>query len=215
MSLIVPSGSDRLCVASVQARRSGGVLPANVTGITFGGTQAFTFIRRDSHNFTYAAQTELWYLVAPTVSTANVVVTFSNAITDRVQAVTVTCLAGVGQSNQPDAHNGSDGTGTTLSTVLTTVADGAWVVDSAFGGDFSGLTVGSGQTVRTNRVIGNLTNHGVGVSTVDGKATAGAETMDWTQSSSDWTYSVASFSASGCSGHAPKGSLMLMGVGGC
>lgn len=42
------------------------------------------------------------------------------------------------------------------------------------------MTVGLGQTTRVNRLTTGTTD-AVGVSTVNDKAVAGSETMDWTQ----------------------------------
>lgn len=186
----VSAGSNRILVLSAQSRRSSSISPASITGCTFNGSENFTFVRRDekvpgSSNL----KTELWYLVAPTETTANVVCSYANNQSDLTRTFSVSYLTGVSQSAPIDASAGSNGTSTTLSTVVTTVAQGAWIIDSAYGRHDAGLTVGSGQTTRTDRLI---ILDGLGVSTVNGKATPGAETMDWTQGSDDWSYSAMS-----------------------
>ena len=70
--------------------------------------------------------------------------------------------------------------GTTLSTAITTVANHALITDCAIGQANGGLTIRAGQTTRVDRLTTGSVD-GVGVSTVNDKAVAGSETMDWTQ----------------------------------
>jgi uncharacterized protein YjdB len=57
-------------------------------------------------------------------------------------------------------------------------------------GQANTMTVGAGQTTRVNRLTTG-TADSVGVSTVNDKAVAGAETMDWTQvAAQNWVSSA-------------------------
>ena len=88
-----------------------------------------------------------------------------------------------------EAHAGNGGTGTTLSTAITTVATHALITDCAMA-QSDPLTVGAGQTSRVNRTTTGTVD-AVGVSTVNDKTPAGAETMDWTQvAAQNWAISA-------------------------
>lgn len=190
-SVTVSAGTDRLLVCCVHDRDSNASRAVN--SVVFNTSEAFTKIRHDARGSGPFWRTEIWYLVNPSVTTANVLVTWA-AGCDGGQAFSVIYLTGVDGSNPVDAHNGANGSGTTLSVNITTVAADAWIVDSAIGQDDAGLTVGSGQTARVDRNIGvGVTEEGVGVSTVNGKASPGSETMDWTQTSANWCITAASF----------------------
>jgi hypothetical protein len=164
-----------------------------VSSITYNGV-SLTKIRDDRYyngSGTYF-QTEQWYLPLPASGAHSVVITWAGTPVD-FGVGTATTFSGVDLAAPVDAQNGGSGNGTTLSAIVTTVTANAWLADCAIGADTAGLTVGGGQTMRTDRVVGvtEATNDGVGISTVNGKASPGAETMDWTQaSSSDWVMSA-------------------------
>ena len=198
----VSAGTDRVMLVCSQTRHTSAAKA--ITGITFNGTEAFTGIRADTRtdSFSNGYRTELWYLVAPTVTTANLVVTYS-ASNARGTVVSATQLTGASQTSPVDSSAGSNGTGATASAVITTVADNAAIIDCVHGKHAAGLTVGAGQTMRSDRIVGGGWDDGVGVSTVVGKTPAGAETMDWTQSADDWVISTASITPSGGSDPPP------------
>jgi hypothetical protein len=164
-----------------------------VSSITYNGV-SLTKIRDDRYyngSGTYF-QTEQWYLPLPASGAHSVVITWAGTPVD-FGVGTATTFSGVDLAAPVDAQNGGSGNGTTLSAIVTTVTANAWLADCAIGSNNAGLTVGGGQTMRTDRVVGvtEATNDGVGISTVNGKASPGAETMDWTQaSSSDWVMSA-------------------------
>jgi hypothetical protein len=191
-TVTVPSGTDRVMLACAATEGNTGV---PVTGVTFNTTETFTKIRHDQRNAGGGVEiiTNLWYLVNPTVTTADAVTTFSTAQNDRAIGISYAIFNGVSQSSPIDAQAGGTGSSGTLSAVLTTVAANAWIADCAAGDN--DLTVGAGQTMRVDRAI--LVQLFVGVSTVDGKATPGSETMDWTQTTEDWATSAVSFAPSG------------------
>lgn len=203
-SQVVSAGSDRALVVCSQTRHS--ATPGkSITGVTFNTTEAFTYVRADARAGANSAgfTTELWYLVAPTVTTANVVVTYSAANADAI-GVSSTLLTGVSQTSPIDSHAGSSGASTAPAAIITTVADNAAIVDCAIGRTNGGLTVGAGQTVRTDRLIGSSVVDGAGVSTVIPKTPAGAETMNWTQGTAeDWAISAVSLTPSGGSDPPP------------
>lgn len=210
-SVVVPSGTDRIMVVCIQTKDVSADTPSS--GVTFNTSEAMTHIHRDIRAATFLSA-DLWYLVNPTVTTANVVVTFPNGNNTHEMAFSAVLLTGVDQTTPIDAQNGSNGSSSTLSTIVTTVAANAWIVDCAHGLDCAGLTVGAGQTQRTNRILSSTATHtGAGVSTVDGKASPGAETMDWTQVGASWAISSASFMPSGGGAGTCKQTMLMMGVG--
>ena len=136
--------------------------------------------------------TELWYLVNPGVGTNTIVVTWKGALSN-YGVGSATSYFGVNQVTPIDAHAGRGGSGTTLSTVITTVANHALITDCALGEANGGLTMRAGQTTRVDRLTTGSAVDGVGVSTVNDKAVAGSETMDWTQAQAqNWVTSAVS-----------------------
>jgi len=135
--------------------------------------------------------TELWYLVNPGVGTNTIVVTWKGALSN-YGVGSAASYFGVNQVTPIDAQAGSYGRGTTLSTVITTVANHALITDCALGEANGGLTMRFGQTLRVDRLTTGTVD-GVGVSTVNDKAVAGSETMDWIQAEvGNWVISAVS-----------------------
>jgi hypothetical protein len=202
-SQVVSAGSDRALYECITYRQNGGT-NKTVSSVVFNSNESYTHIRTDTQlsgtNIWF--NTSLWRLVAPTVTTANVVTTFSGTVSRNI-GVSGSLLTGVSQSSPGDSNAGSGGVGTTASAIITTVADNAAIIGCFLGRGNAGLTVGSGETVRTDRIIGNDID-GVLVSTLIPKTPAGAHTVDATQSSAEeWVVSAASITPSGGSDPAP------------
>lgn len=188
--------NNRVLVVGTQARDDANQTDTAVTGVTYQGFP-LTSIRSDQVlNGAGDIRTSLWYLVNPGAGSGTVQITWSSALS-RVGVGSAISLCGVDQAAALDANNGSTATsGTTASTSITTVANNAWIIDNTAGRPGNTITVGANQTERVNR--GGLDGSSVqaitiGMSTVDGKAVAGAETMDWTKSDGHWAISSASF----------------------
>jgi hypothetical protein len=134
--------------------------------------------------------TELWYLANPGIGAYTITVTWAGALSG-YGVGSATSYFGVNQVTPIDAHAGSGGTSTTLTTALTTLAPHALITDCAIG-QANPMTVGAGQTTRVNRLTTGAADS-VGVSTVNDKAVAGSETMDWTQvAAQNWVLSAVS-----------------------
>jgi hypothetical protein len=170
--------NNRFLLVCAQSR---GTVQANVavSSVTAGGV-ALAKIRSDENatDGTLWIRTELWQLVAPAPGTQTVKITWAG-IPSTYGVGTAISFFGVGQSIPIDAQAGGTGNGSTLSAVVTTVADNAWIADCALSKQNAGLTVGANQAVRANRIV-SAAQDGVGSSTVNAKTPAGAETMDWT-----------------------------------
>ena len=136
--------------------------------------------------------TTMWELVAPPVGTPNIVITWPN-FPGRYGVGAAVSLSGVDQTSPNDSTpTGNTGTGVTLSTTVTTIADNAWIVDCALGRSDAGLTVGGGQTQREQRIVGAGSGiDGAGLSTFV-KTPAGVKAMTWTQATDNWTQSAVS-----------------------
>lgn len=142
----VGSGSSKLLVVGVAMRAPNG---ATVSSITFNGTN-LTFLRSDTD--TTRIRSELWYLVAPAETTANIVVTCS-AVSGRL-AATALQYTGVDQTTPFETNGGTAAASGTTSTVsVTTTSANAWLVDCGChrGADETRTPTESGQTERADQ----------------------------------------------------------------
>ncbi|THI85111.1 MAG: hypothetical protein CAF41_012810 [Nitrospira sp. CG24A] len=183
----VGNGANRLLAVCTQARdtAAGDVAVTTVTANGFPLTKARADLRTNGGS---SFRTELWYLASPGIGAYTITVTWAGALAS-YGVGSATSYFGVNQVTPIDAHAGSGGTGTTLSTAITTVADHALITDCAIA-QSDPLTIGTGQTSRVNRTTTGAVD-AVGVSTVNDKTPAGPETMDWTQfGSQNWVISA-------------------------
>src|SRR2546425_4783859 len=185
---LTTSGASRLLVVGVTIRTDAA---QTVTSVTYNGA-ALTFVRADAVGA--SVRSELWYRVAPATGSNNVVVTLSASAKAAAGAISFT---GVDQTTPVDAQNGATGTSVTPSVTVTTVTDGAWVVDAAaFRSTGVGVptgNAGAGQTQRWSQ----YTEGGGAPLNIRGKASTegprsppGGVVMDWALSASvDWAIS--------------------------
>jgi len=101
----------------------------SITSITYGG-QALTKIVRKAHSSIYLA-TELWYIGNPLSGSNEVVITYDYT-TNVERRHFALSLTGVDQTSPVDAYNSGEGNSATPSVTISTVADGAWLVDCQF-----------------------------------------------------------------------------------
>lgn len=138
---------------------------------------------------------KVYYLLNPTAGANNIVASYSSSRYNRVAGVS---YSGVKQSAQPDAFTTkNNGTGTTESASVTTVADNAWVLAAVSMGDGGTPSAGSGTTMRVNDGAGDSNawfDSGSAVSP------AGSKTLNFVSSASNrWAeviLSIAPFSSS-------------------
>lgn len=146
----VVSGSNTLLLVLVEWYNSTSV---TISGVTYAGT-SMTQLRTDTVTVTGSTTltTAIYYLVAPTSGTNNIVASFSSLVSAQLAGLSLT---GVDQSSPIDAHNGTTGSTSSLSISVTSVADNAW--GASIGGDQPGrtLTTGSSQTEIFNGSSGN------------------------------------------------------------
>jgi hypothetical protein len=118
------AGTDRLLVIYVYSSAD------VVSAVTFNGDSA-TFVNKRLMTGAAAGQyINMWYLLNPDVTTANITVTSSGNLGGFITGVSYT---GVLQSTQPDVEltNGSTST-TSLTTTLTTTVDNDWIMGYAY-----------------------------------------------------------------------------------
>ncbi len=181
-------GSCDHCLLHVCVEGSGSA-GIDSSGVTFGGvalTSGAGELGGWGANETYVRN---YYLLAPAISTADVVASWATTANDRSQSVHMVLLQGV---LGLDANGtGASGSGTTATANITTLAANSMVVDCVAGDHSSGLTVDGSQNMQADRVVGAATD-GVGTSTKT-QVAAGATTMVWTQTSAAWVIESVSF----------------------
>jgi hypothetical protein len=191
-SVTVAAGSDRALAVCVVARGSAG--GSAVSGVTFNGSEAFTLAKAQTFTSSATWRAELWYLVNPTVTTANVVVTWPGTTNNQVQGYSVHQLTGVSQTAPLDATSGAGAESATISSTITTVEDNALIIDCAITARETTITIGAGQTSRVNRLLASAGVQDKTVSSTTAKTPAGAEVMSWTIPSPErWAHAALSF----------------------
>lgn len=127
-----------------------------------------TFVREDTTN---SLNFSLWYLIAPTTGSHNVVIDTGNS-------VAVGVYNGAKQSGQPDASTNSQSSAnqTSYTHALTTVADNAWVVCTGFFNNGGTISGGTNATQRTG-------SFGMFINDTNGPITPGSTSVSQTVSS--------------------------------
>ena len=163
LSYGVPAGSSEMLVVTVNQQNTG-----TVSGITYGGV-ALTQLNTIASS---GNRLDVWYLLAPTVGTANIIVSFSGNTSATVQAYT---MMGVNQTTPfgTPAYTTTNGTSVSL-TPSTSV--GQTVLDFlGLGSTSSGATTTAGQTPIQYEVSGTQVETLQDYKT----ATAGTTTMSY------------------------------------
>jgi len=151
-SITVPhtvTGTDRLLLVSVHLENA-----AAVGSVTWGG-QPLTLKSSRTHSGG-KPKVQLWYLVAPTEGSANVVVTLGSADQIAVGAYTLT---GVDQDNSIYSSTSEEGTNGDPAVVVTSRA-GDLVLDFLASTSTGVPTVGSNQTVILSQMMGSSGHYG-------------------------------------------------------
>lgn len=193
-NVTITAGSNRLLVCGTAARgnSAANLVTSTVTHNSVGLTKIQETITADIGGAEFAG-TSLWRLVAPTTGTLSVVVTWTGSVSNVVTAWCMS-LTGVDQTS-PIGNSGgaSDVTGTssTVSVAVNTTTTNSWVIDSVYDGLDTGMTVGAGQTSRSNRIVTGVSTDVVGAST-EPSVSVGSVTMSWTTATpSFWATSAA------------------------
>ncbi len=169
----VANQSNRVLVVGVNAEHTSSSCQAST--VTYGAQSLTKIAQAVAGSGTYEC-TSLWYLLAPTVGTNTITVTYESSITD-------TTAGAVGlynvQQTAPDASNSNYNNAGATSTSLSTVAANSWVVDVFGSGQGLGnLAPGSGQTSRWTKDSGGTQSGGMSTKPV---AAIGSTSVTWTQ----------------------------------
>lgn len=176
----VPSGSDRLLVAKVAFRDAS---LRSVSSVTYGGV-SMTRAGGAGAGGQYVA--DFWYLVAPTVGSGDVVVTFSGLVFR--SAVFVEAYAGVHQSTPIDATGGAaTGTGTSFAPSTTVATSGAALSSVAWSNigssGASALTASSPATAIN--YAGESQNTDAAGSAWNSSVSTGSQSISWATTGSE------------------------------
>lgn len=146
----VPAGTNRLLIVVIHHEGT-----RVVNSVTFGGSALTRAIQVDSGN-TSRAQVQVWYLVAPAVSTANVIVTYS--ANQDWDGITVLNYTGVHQESPIGNTAGQTiGTASTAASQSLTTKNYDSIILAAItgpGGNTSPMTPGTGMTERSDFTTG-------------------------------------------------------------
>jgi prepilin-type N-terminal cleavage/methylation domain-containing protein len=192
----VGNGTNRLLVVAVGVEHDPG--EHTVSGVTYGG-QALTKIRGEiAQPGGTEAHAELWYLLDPPSGAANVVVSTGGG-TSNVRNLHAGAISLEGVAQQaPEANAGNNLIGAgPISTNITTVSNGAWLIDAVTCGNTGSYTPDSGQTERHD-ISYNSSSHAGGTREI---AVAGATAEQWTHSGANrLAHAVAAFAPATCGG---------------
>lgn len=148
--------------------------------VTFNGSEGLT-LHSSSTWFDGSGTLELWKLVAPSVTTANIVITWTAGGINRSAAVAVIFCTGVNQTTPLgtiDALSSGTGTGTSASVAPATTTSDLVMDCLGYGLTAGSYTVGGGQTLQATSESATTGNESLRVSTKT--AAAGTTTMSWT-----------------------------------
>lgn len=202
-SVTVSSGTDRCLVIPVALE----VDSRTVSGITFNGSESF--VKKSDHTYSTGPpemRTEFWYLINPSVTTANVVISIAGGTARFAGAIFY--VTGCHQTRTLGTAVTSTGTGANASVAVTDGATGDLVIDIIEDGAGDADPVGSGQTLVGYTV---LDSYAVGTSSEAGGSSV---TMSWTQTSAARHLAAINiFQATGGGGGGAGSRMMLMGVG--
>jgi hypothetical protein len=149
-----------------------------ISGITWNTSQSLTKIVEKTVT-AGAMRAEIWRLINPTNATANIVATISGDTDARKMGAIL--FDGADQTDPDEATQTSEGGAGPITLDITTLTDGAIVVDCGSNFTTDAITIGADQTP----IMDDQTGSTGGVASYESKATAGTVTMSWTKTGSD------------------------------
>jgi prepilin-type N-terminal cleavage/methylation domain-containing protein len=181
----IGGGPNRLLLVGISAECNEGI---SVTSVTYNG-QSLTKAASVQADTGTVGTADLWYLPEaglPAAGTYNVEITTSGYTSKSVGAIS---MEGVAQQ-APEASNTNTNVGPDyISTSITTLTDGAWVVDVVENGNPNSFTPDGGQTERYDQTASSSD----GAASTKEMATAGATSMGWSANANRLAHVVAAF----------------------
>lgn len=185
-------GTDRILFVGVAM--SGNVTTDIVTGITYNGV-SMTKITSAAGIAGQTGAVTVYYLIAPATGANDVVVSFSP---NNGGAIQIVSYSGAKQTGVPDSSNtlSTTGGGTDIDLATTTVADNCWVTMWGMCDGGTGLTAGTGTTIRGS-VLSSVYAMGDSNSAV---TPAGSKTLIFDNATANQTAVIVSFAPAVASG---------------
>jgi len=201
----VANQSNRVLVVGVTAEYTSNSCQAST--VTYGGQSLTKIAQTVTTNSSYECAS-LWYLLAPTVGTNTITVTYQTSMAD--MSAGAVSLYNVKQA-APDASNSSFSNSSATSTSVTTLSAQSWVVDVfASGIALGNLAPSSGQTSRWTQDSNGNQSSGMSTKPV---ATAGSTTLGWTQTGNNRSAQVVAAFAPLASGELQDNNVFLLKAG--
>jgi hypothetical protein len=173
----IGGGTNRLLVVGISAECD---VSVSVSSVTYNG-QGLTKAASAVADTSTVGVAELWYLLEADLPSAGTYTVAVNTSGYAVKSVGAVSFEGVAQQ-APEATNTSTNVGpNSISTSITTLTDGAWVVDVVVDGNASAFTPDGGQTEQYDEVASSST----GAASTKEMATAGATSMGWSAGSAN------------------------------
>lgn len=186
-AIIVPTGADVLVICISSQSSNDANLP--ITGVTFNGSATGVVKALEKAHGTNDTCASVWYLLAPTVGTYDVVVTSTGSV---FKAVVCSVWTGVIQQ-APEVTASSAGTAASVSQAITPLTNFALLIDCAsHQGAYT--SVASGQALVTATETGQSFEHCTSSYKIVGAAVANTIGQTWA-SSQPYSYVAISFAA--------------------
>ncbi len=169
----IGSEDNRILTVGV-AVEDGSATDCSVTSVTYGGAPLtkITSVNASGSGSTYMC-TSLWYLLSPPTGSASVSVTTAGTVSE-IASGSISLYNAAQQA--PESFNTNTATNqSSISTSLTTITDGSWVIDAMGSGEEQGFSPGSGQTERYDRQGDSME----GAGSTKEIASAGATNISW------------------------------------
>lgn len=182
LSHAVAAGDDRILIVSVLCDHTS---IGTVSSVKFDGTD-LTQLKRQVCSTTKFA--EIWYLAAPAVKTANIVVAFSGAMNRELVIAQV--AYGASQDIVPESAGNASTSNSDPSTDIATVNPDSLVIDAVMSGSSSDLTASSGQTISAQATLNGMR----GLMGYELVAGVGSNTSAYNGTDAPWAQAMAAFS---------------------
>jgi hypothetical protein len=180
-NVVVPTSANRAIYVFTSATQKSDNGSAYATGVTFNGTENFTLVGQIQFNKSVA---EIWKLIAPTETTANVVVSWADDKgTSGGAAIGCYVLSNVDQITPDDGFNSNTGNGTSMTISIPTSANDLTIDVLSYKKSDTVTEAGDG-TEQWNIPNSNVTGASSYFTAVDSQSDHGWTTTaaeDWTE----------------------------------
>lgn len=185
----VNAGDNRILIVGTGLECNSAAEHHVVTSITYDGNALTKIAHQDYED---RNRTELWYLLAPDVKTADIVVTLEAGLIVGITAGAITINGAKQQA--PEANASASGSGTSATVDITTITNNAWIIDVVSNSSSSTDQVAEGTQTERWEDSNDQRNNG----STKPFVTAGETSVTWTLAASKtWGIIAASFEVEG------------------